>query len=162
MIRYLHQLPHDILDIIFNYLNKNKINNIKIKYLLYNNNFNNKNIKIIAINRVKLFYIIKKKYKIIKNYILGDLHKIMKNFYFPNSNYNDNHENFKSIFKNISNNNINIKKNKCVFYCSQITNGTCRFCSKNKDDHYFNRNLIIKYYYPIIQNLYKSINHCDC
>ena len=55
MIRYLHQLPHDILDIIFNYLNKNKINNIKIKYLLYNNNFNNKNIKIIFINRANYF-----------------------------------------------------------------------------------------------------------
>ena len=160
MVKYINQLPDDIFDIIFKYLNKYKINNIIIRHLLNNNN-NKINIEIIAINRIKLFYILRKKYKIIKNYILCDLHKIMKNFYLPNS-YDDNNKIFECIFKNISNNKIKIYNNKCVFYCSQLINGKCRFCSKKKDEHYFKSNLIVKYYYPMIDHLYISINHFDC
>ena len=142
MIKFINELPNDIKDIIIDFLDIYKINVIKFRYLLYYNYINDFYIQNIASNRIKLFYIIHKKYKILKKYIINNFKDVIKNFYLPNSNCNDNFENFTSIIRNISKNNINnSNKNKCIYYCSFIKNGTCKFLLK-KEEHYF-KNLII-------------------
>lgn len=126
-IERIQELPHELLDHIFSFINIYSLKNIKkiniIKPIP---------IKQIAIRRIQLSYLIMKKYKILKNMILG---KLLKFFEY-----------------NLGMSEVLHNGPPCIFYAPHIKNGICRICNNHEDTHNFSEKLIVNFYYPLLCN----------
>ena len=134
-------LPNEIIELIFQNLNPNKISNIIKKNVIKKKYID---IRHIASNRIKLFIKLINKYNILKNKILIHLEYLLNRnlpirFTYPFT---------------LSRNRREIIKNSCVYYAPVVPNYRCRFCSKMENEHLIKEKIIINYYYPLFSKVY--------
>lgn len=112
------RLPNEIVDMIIDNCGSNKIKSYNFRYCI--GNVTENDVKIIAANRIILWYKIMYIYKNLNRYITYHLKKIFSTWsYFPRN---------------------------CVYYAPHIPNGMCRFCSNYVKDHKFKPSFIEKFF----------------
>ena len=115
----LKLLPIELIDLVGSFLLKTQYE----KLMSYDAKLTRTNkYKICAINRIKLWFMIMRRYRNMSGYIDRQLSQIFDNLHCA------------------------YRSRCCVYYAPHIPNGTCRFCMKYKKDHYFSPAFIEKFF----------------
>jgi len=116
---HLQLLPPEILGVIGCFLPKTK----QEQMMSYDTKLTGTNTyKVFASNRIKLWFMIMRRYRNMSRYINRQLCQIFDNLHCA----------YRSRY--------------CVYYAPHIPDGMCRFCHKYKHEHYFSQIFIEKHF----------------
>ena len=115
----LQILPPELLEVIGDFLSKTEYE----RFMSYDTKLTRTNkYKVFAINRIKLWFMITRRYRNMAGYIDRQLSQIFDNLHCA------------------------YRSRCCVYYAPHVPNGTCRFCMKYKKAHYFSPKFIEKFF----------------